>query len=149
MKPDLFIDADISGHIMKPLDDHYRDLIKWLYVEGCLVICRSLHNEYRKAVRESPSLRTLPAIVDRLTRARRLIRYSREELRGFRIKERIVKRLLSNRSDHDYIKIVMMSDRRLALSGDNKLRRDINNFPRYGAQAYRHPGDFDYRDRTC
>ena len=59
-----------------------------------------------------------------------------------------MKTFLSNRSDHDYIKIVMMSDRKLALSGDNKLRRDINDFPRYGARAYRHPGDFDYRQVT-
>lgn len=144
MKPDLFIDSDISGHIAKPPDDHYKDLIRWLNQEGFLVICRSLLNAYVDAVRGSP-LMTLPVIVDRLTRAGRLIRYRKQDLKEFQIKERIVKRLLSNPSDHDYIKIVMMSDRKLALSGDNKLRRDIDNFPRYRARAFAHPREFDYR----
>lgn len=147
MRPDLFIDANVSGHITKPPNDRYRGLIDWLSEEGYLVVCRSLLNEYVDAVRGS-SLWTLPAIVDRLTRAGRLVRFGKRDIRSFRIKERLLKKLLSNRSDHDYIKIVMMSDRNLALSRDNALRRDINDFPRYKARAYKDPGDFDYRGVT-
>lgn len=89
---------------------------------------------------------TLPVIVDQLTRTGRLKWYSKKDLKLFPIKERVVKRLLSNQGDHDYIKIVMMSDRKLALTGDNNLRRDINNFPGYQARAYGHPADVNYRD---
>ena len=149
MKPDLFIDSNISGHIAKPPDDHYRDLIRWLFAEGCLVICRSLRREYCDAVRGSGLGRmTLPVIVGQLTRAGRLKRYSKKDLKRFLIKERVAKRLLSNRADHDYIKIVMMSDRKLALTEDKKLRRDINDFPKYRARGYRHPADFNYRDEV-
>lgn len=145
--PDLFVDANQSSHFCRPMDAHYRDLIEWLWTDGHLVVCQALIVEYSRAVSGSDKQRTLVALVDRLQREGRLRRFGKAELREFRISERMRKKLLSNRSDHDFLKIVLLSDRKLGLSADYKFRRDVNSFPGSGAFVGAHPSDVDYRSR--
>ncbi len=143
MKPDLFVDSNVSGHFAKPVRTDYKTLIEWLHDEGCLVVCPSLIREYHDAVRGSSVPTTLVAIVNRLQRDDRLRRFSKKELQAFPLREHVRRQLRSNRADHDLIKVVMLSDRKLALSKDRKLAQDINDFP--GARCEDAPSKIPYR----
>ncbi len=145
VKPDLFVDSNLSGHFAKPVKPEYRELIRWLNEEGCLVVCQSLIVEYHDAVRGATSPTTLVEIVNRLQREGRLRRFTKDKLREFLIKPSVQRRLCSNRADHDLIKIVLLSDRKLGLSEDRNLARDINTFPGHQAQVASTPSKIDYR----
>lgn len=146
MKPDLFIDSNVSGHFAKLVRADYQALAQWLYDEGCLVVCQSLIGEYVTAIRGSSAPRTLVAITDRLQRDGRLRQVSKEELHAFLIRKPVRRRLRSNRADHDFIKVVLLSDRKLALSEDRKLAHDINDFPGFDAHCGSSPSEIAYRD---
>ena len=141
---DLFVDSNLSDRFCRPVDHAYRALIAWLCREGELLVCQSLINEYTAATSGSSNPTALVVLIGHLQRHGRLKRYTKSELRDFRIKASTRKRLRSNRRDHEYIKIVMLSDRKLGLSNDNKLRYDINNFPGHSASAGAHPSEIDY-----
>ena len=143
--PDLFVDSNLSQYFCRPIDQAYRRLITWLCTEGQLVVCQTLVGEYHDAVRGSDQATALVVLVDRLQKEGRLKFYKRSEVQAFRIKDSRRKRLRSNRRDHDYLKIVLLSDRKLGLSDDKKLRYDINNYPGYAAVAAGHPSAIDYR----
>ena len=145
MKPDLFVDSNVSGHFAKPVRADYKTLIEWLHDEGCLVVCQSLIKEYHAAVQGSPVPTTLVALVNRLHRAGRLRRFTKKELQEFPLPKHVRRRLRSNRADHDLIKVVMRSDRKLALSKDRKLAQDINDFPGFDARCEDAPSKIPYR----
>ena len=145
VKPDLFVDSNLSGHFAKPVKAEYHELIQWLMKEGCLVVCQSLVREYVTAVRGADSDTMLPVIVNRLQRDGRLRRFSKHELQAFRIPPSVQRRLRSNRADHDLIKIVLLSDRKLGLSKDQNLARDINTLPGHQARVARTPSEINYR----
>ena len=145
MKPDLFVDSNVSGHFAKPVRADYKTLIEWLRDEGCLVVCQSLIKEYHDAVQGSQVPTTLVALVNKLQRGGRLRRFSKKELQAFSLREHVRRRLRSNRADHDLIKVVMLSDRKLALSKDRKLAQDINDFPGFDARCEDAPSKMPYR----
>ena len=145
VKPDLFVDSNLSGHFAKPVKPEYRELIRWLNDEGWLVVCKSLIKEYHAAVRGARSQTTLVAVVNRLQRDGRLRRFSKNELQAFRIPPRVQHSLRSNQADHDFIKVVLLSDRKLGLSKDQNLVRDINDFPGHQAHVARTPSEINYR----
>lgn len=144
-RPDLFVDANLSGHFARPVSPEYCRLIQWLREEGWLVVCRSLTVEYHKAVRGSTSPTTLVAIVEKLQRNGRLRSFSKSELRAFHIPTSAKRRLRSNRADHDFIKVILLSDRKLGLSEDRDLAHDINTFPGHHAHVARAPSEIAYR----
>lgn len=146
MKPDLFVDSNVSGHFAKPVRAEYRELIEWLLDKGCLVVCQSLIREYFAATRGSSVPTALVAVVDRLQRDGRLKQFSKQELQAFRLQKRVRQRLRSNRADHDFIKVVLLSNRKLALSEDRNLAHDINEFPGFEAHCGGVPSEIDYRD---
>ena len=143
--PDLFVDSNLSQFFCRPIDQAYKRLITWLCTEGRLVVCQTLVAEYHDAVRGSDRATALVVIVDRLQRDGRLRFFKKGEMQAFRIKANRRKRLRSNRRDHDYLKIVLLSDRKIGLSDDKDLRYDINNYPGYAAVAAGHPSEVDYR----
>lgn len=108
-------------------------------------MCQSLIREYVTAVRGATSQTTLVAIVDRLQRDGRVKRLSKSELRAFRLPTSAKRLLRSNRADHDFIKVVLLSDRKLGVSEDRDLAYDINNFPGHHAHVARAPSKIDYR----
>lgn len=144
LDPDLFVDADRSKYFSRPVDPRYRKLIEWLRSDGQLVVCASLIREYEGAVRGSTSPTTLVALVNHLQRDGRLKRFDRRALNAFRIRKHVEKRLRSGMKDRDHLKIVLLSDRKLGVSGDGNFRRDVNNFPGYSAVVRRHPSEVPY-----
>ena len=142
--PDLFVDADRSGHFSRPVDPAYRKLIDWLRSDGHLVVCQSLLREYHDAVRGSSVPTTLVALVEHLQRLGRLKHFGKGAIEAFRIKKRISRGLRSQQKDRDHMKIVLLSDRKLGISGDIDFCHDVNNYPGYSANVRRHPSEVPY-----
>ena len=142
--PDLFVDADRSGSFCRPVDPAYRKLIAWLRSDGQLVVCQSLIREYHDAVRGSTAPTTLVALLEHLQRHGRLKRFGKSALNAFRITKHIENRLQSEMKDRDHVKIVLLSDRKLGISGDVDFRRDVNNYPGYSAVVRQHPSEVQY-----
>ena len=108
-------------------------------------MCQSLIKEYHAAVQGSTAQNTLVAIVNKLQRDGRLRRFSKKELQAFPLPKSVRRRLRSNRADHELIKVVMLSDRKLALSKDRRLAQDINDFPGFDARCEDAPSKIPYR----
>lgn len=142
--PDIFVDADRSGHFCRPVDPAYRKLIGWLRSDGYLVVCPSLIREYHRAEQATTAPTALLMLVGHLQRHGRLKRFGKEALESFRIKKHVAKRLRSNLEDRDHLKIVLLSDRKLGISGDVNFRHDVNNYPGYSAIVRRHPSEVPY-----
>lgn len=142
--PDLFVDSDRSGHFSRPVDPAYKKLIEWLRSDGHLVVCQSLIREYHDAVRGSTSPTTLVALLNHLQQRGRLKRFGKQELDGFKIRKRIALRLQSGMNDRDHLKTVLLSDRKLGISGDKRFCYDLNRFPGYSAIVRRHPSEVPY-----
>lgn len=142
--PDLFVDSDRSGKFCRPVDPAYKKLIAWLKSDGHLVVCQSLIREYHDAVRGSTAPTTLVALVDHLQRHGRLKRFGKRALKAFRIKKHIERGLRSEMKDRDHLKIVLLSDRKLGISGDVEFCRDVNSYPGYAAVVRRHPSEVQF-----
>lgn len=143
--PDLFVDSNLSGHFCRPIDKAYENLIQWLLAEGQLIVCPSLIREYHDAVRGSDRPTSLVVLIGYLQREGRLKQCTNRELSSFVIPKHRRKRLLSNRRDHDFLKVILLSDRKLGLSEDRNLRRDVNGYPGYTACVGAHPSEVEYR----
>lgn len=142
--PDFFVDADRSKHFCRPIDSAYKRLIEWLRSDGYLVVCPSLINEYHKAEQATTAPTALLMLVGHLQRHGRLKRFGKKALGAFRIKKHITRRLRSNPKDRDHLKIVLLSDRKLGISGDVNFCHDVNNYPGHLAIVRPHPSQVPY-----
>lgn len=145
MPKDVFVDNNVSKNFCNPLDQHYKDFIKWLVEEGYLVVTNKILTEYVSSTGASSSRTNIVAIIGQLTKHGRLIKFTTQQLRGFGIKKHVKKGLRSNPKDHVHLKAVLLSDRKLALSLDDNFRYDVNSFPGHGAVAKERPEELAYR----
>jgi len=141
---DIFVDNCASRNFANPSDSHYKQFFRWLFDEGVLVVSRNLLNEYGRSC-GSYTGTNISALVNNLTREGRLIVFKKTQLNAFVIKKHVKRQLMSNSADHIHIKVVMLSHRRLAITEDKPLIRDINWFPGYAARAVDRPEKIDYR----
>lgn len=145
MPKDIFVDTTVAKTFCNPVDQHYKDFIKWLLREGCLVVTNKILGEYVGASGASPSETNIVVIIAQLTRDGRLLKFTKQQLDEFRFTTRTERRLRCNRKDHPHVKAVLLSERKLAVSLDDNFRYDVNNFPGYRAVARRRPEELDYR----
>lgn len=144
MSKDILVDNSVSKYFCNPIDAHYKDFIKWLFDEGHLVVTQKLITEYHSTTSGSSSATNLVVIVSKLTAEGRLRKFSKLELNAFRMPNPVKKKLRSNAEDWDSIKAVMLSDRKFALSLDNNLVYDINNYSGFTARASMQPQGLPY-----
>ena len=86
-------------------------------------------------------------IIDIFTKQGRLNKISNRDIKNFQrkyFKRHIVRRFSSNPPDWEHIPVVMLSDRKYALSRDAGFRNDVNNFPGFSALAAKRPQDIPY-----
>lgn len=145
MTRDIFVDNTVAKNFCNPVDQNYKDFIKWLYEEGYLVVTNKILSEYVSSTGGSPSSTNIVVIIARLTRDGRLIKFSKQQLEDLKFAKRIENRLRSNQKDHPHIKAVLLSSRKLALSLDENFRHDVNNIPGYQATAKERPQDINYK----
>ena len=123
---DVFFDTNLSSNLINPVAKEYKDFLNWLFDVGALVMTNKLEVEYGRGDQN------LIVVIHKLTIEGRLNRINNRALSSYSFPKRIERRLLSNNADRVHIKCVILSNRKMAIVGDNKLQRDINNLPRIG-----------------
>ncbi len=160
MKRDIFIDANIASNFANPADPNYKELIAWLNDNhdipdgqeddrAYLVVSNKLMGEYCRSFRDSFLTNAMPMIVNRLTIDGRLVNISNTEIRKFKTAEfvpRVVHHMQSNAEDREHIPVVLLSERKFALTNDGDFAHDLGLFPRYGAMVSNRPEQIPYQE---
>lgn len=158
MRKDIFIDNNIAKNFSYPHDSEYKKLLKWLLdynVEDILnknnyahlVVSHKLIAEYNRTSRDAKSNTSIPIILSKLQKDGRLFFVKNEEIISFQneyLKKNVLKKLKSNKEDHAHIAIVLLSDRKYALTYDNNLTFDLENFPSFTVLVKKRPEEIPY-----
>ncbi len=156
MKKDIFIDNNVAKNFSNPLDDEYKKLIAWLMKydpekndeNAYLVVSNKLMGEYLRTSSLALSSTSVPIIIDKMTREGRLFKIENREIKAFQQKhftKQCIKKLRSNRDDHDHIPVVVLSYRKYALSLDNDFIYDLTHFPGFQVKAEKRPEQLPYQ----
>jgi predicted nucleic acid-binding protein len=157
MKKDIFIDNNIaSQYFSNPTKEEYKDLVEWLLTrnrneenDAYLVVSPYLLREYHESNRNANSRTNIIKIIEELTKQERLVLFSKKHIEGFQQKyfsNKVLKKLLSNAQDRNHIPVVLMSDRKMALSEDNNFIHDLNQIKEFTAIIAKRPEELAYKD---
>jgi hypothetical protein len=148
MKTDIFIDNNIAKNFSNPMDGEYKKLIRWLMVGNAyLVVSNKLLAEYGRTASYTTSGANIFIIIDTLTRSGRLIKITNAEIKEFQrqhFTKKVTKNLRSNREDHEHIPVVLLSQRKYALSLDDDFIYDLVHFPGFSVKAVKRPENLPY-----
>jgi hypothetical protein len=78
-----------------------------------------------------------------------LINFSKKEIEAFQKKyfsNKVSKKLLSNAQDRNHIPIVLMSDRKMALTEDNNFKHDLDQIKEFTTITAKRPEELAYKD---
>ncbi|HAY3563130.1 TPA: hypothetical protein JRW62_002132 [Elizabethkingia meningoseptica] len=160
---DIFIDNNVAKNFATPVDPHYKNLIEWInefdkeLVEkhpdkkrefAHLVVSQKLLAEYLSSSRDCSKPSAIPAIVNRLTIEGRILKKTKKEIEDFQSKyftKTISKSLHSNTEDHVHIVCVLLSNRKLCLTYDENLTKDLSNFPKHTVIISERPEKLNYK----
>jgi hypothetical protein len=156
-KKDIFIDNNIAKNFSNPLDPEYKKLICWLMKfdanpKNCdqnayLVVSQKLLAEYIRTIGHAASGTAIPAIINQFTREGRLHKISNDQIKDFKkqyFTKKQEKRFTSNQEDREHIPVVLLSDRKYALTLDEKFTEDLLNFPSFIVMVGKKPTDIPY-----
>ena len=160
---DIFIDNNVAKNFATPLDKHYKDLIAWINEfdadiadDLCpekndyayLIVSQKLLVEYLKSSKDCSKPNAIPSLINKLTQQGRLIKKTKAEISDFQSKnfsKKIIKNLLSNVEDHCHLVTVLLSERKLCLTYDENLSKDLKNFPGYVVNVEKRPEKLNYK----
>lgn len=143
---DIFIDNCIASRFTTPKDPKFKQLIAWLIhsdkknteKNAFLVVSNKLLAEYNRTNSHADGGTNIIVIIEILKREGRIIKISNEAIKNFKrqnFKKRIIRNLQSNPEDRDHIPVVLLSDRKMALTQDENLTADLNGFPGFTVQV--------------
>ncbi|OQX04250.1 MAG: hypothetical protein BWK80_54010 [Desulfobacteraceae bacterium IS3] len=155
MRKDIFIDNNITKNFANPLDPEYKKLIQWLMAfnpndagkNAYLIISSKLIAEYMRTSGSASSLTNITVIISKMTKEGRLVKISNDELKDFKrkyFKKKVVRNFTCNKEDQDHIPVVLLSDRKYALSLDDKFINDLINFPCFTVLTAKRPENLPY-----
>jgi hypothetical protein len=158
MKKDIFIDNNIASRFKNPADPEYIKLRDWLVLyreikEGeedtnaHLVVSNKLLNEYSRSNQNIKDGQNIIAIIGLLQKKGRLIFVKNQAIKDFQqehFTKKIESKLSCNQEDRDHIPVVLLSDRKYALSIDDAFVNDLLNFPKFQALACKRPEEMPY-----
>jgi hypothetical protein len=155
MRKDIFIDNNIAKNFANPLDPEYKKLIQWLMAfnsddvtkNAYLMVSNKLIAEYQRTAGLAYSATNITVIISQMTREGRLVKISNQAIREFKreyFTKKVKRNLSCNREDRDHIPVVLLSDRKYALSLDNNFIYDLINFPGFVVLATKRPEDLPY-----
>lgn len=159
MKHDIFIDNNIACKFANPADPEYKKLIAWLIdnhsiAEGeeddraFLVVSQKLVAEYFRSCGDSPGSTSIPVIIGKLTIEGRLVSISKAQIQEFKnehFTKKLERHFRSNNEDRDHIPIVLLSDRKYALTYDANFTYDLEHFPGYDVLVKKRPEELPYK----
>lgn len=158
MKKDIFIDNNIASRFKNPADPEYIKLRDWLVLyreikeneedtNAHLVVSNKLLNEYSRSNQNIKDGQNIILIIARLQRQGRLIKIDNQAIKDFQqehFTKKIQKKLSCNEEDREHIPIVLLSNRKYALSIDDAFVTDLLNFPGFKALACKRPEEMPY-----
>jgi len=139
---DIFVDTCTAQQFCNPMNEAYKSLLLWIKQDGYLVYTNKLLQEIGQGNQN------LLALLAQLIKEGRANKISNEALRQIEFSKKQKGNFLSNGKDWDHIKTVILSNRKLAISGDAYLISDINGLPKYNKiqpSAYDCPSKCPYR----
>ena len=156
MTQDIFIDNNIAKNFSNPMDPEYIKLIQWLLknnpnnarINAYLVVSNKLLGEYYRTAASAASDTSIPVIIDRLTREGRLVMVQNNQIKAFQqqhFNKKVKKNLRSNSADHDHIPVVLLSERKYALSLDDNFIYDLKHFPGFTVLVEKRPENLPYQ----
>ena len=156
MRRDIFIDNNVAKNFSNPLDPHYKGLVKWLFefdetnppANAHLAVSKKLLAEYSRTSGQSPSGTNIVVIVGTMQRQGRLFTVSNSQIREFKrqyFTKRVVRNMQCNAEDRDHIPVVLLSDRKYAISRDRKFVQDLVAFPGFSVRVVGRPQDIAYK----
>ncbi len=157
MKKDIFIDNNIACRFSNPMDPNMIELVSWLMDNrgdhsnhAFLAVSKKLLEEYLSSCRGggNASSTSMPMIVDRLGREGRLSFISKKKIDRFKemyYTKRVVNHFLSNAEDREHIPVVLLSDRKFALTKDRNFAADLMRFPGFSPVVSGRPEDIPYK----
>ena len=154
MKKDICIDNNIACRFANPMDPEMKKLINWIMKneEGSddnaiLVVSDKLLHEYMASSQGTYGSTSIPMIVSKLTKEGRLLKISNAEIKEFQrtyFKKKVEKALRSNQEDRNHIPVVLLSDRKFALTNDEKFTYDLEHFPGFQVLVSSRPENLPY-----
>ena len=141
MRKDIFLDSNIVKNFSNPLDIEYKKLFQWISTIGYLVVSQKLLVEYGR------TNQNLSVLVNKLLAEGRLIKFESKDMNAIRFDKKTLKSLKSNVEDRNHLKVILLSDRKIAIIIDKKFRDDVNGFPKYNGikpQAVARPEEIKY-----
>jgi hypothetical protein len=158
MKKDIFIDNNIASRFKNPADPEYIKLRDWLVLyreieEGeedtnaHLVVSNKLLNEYSRSNQNIKDGQNIIAIIGLLQKKGRLIFVKNQAIKDFQqehFTKKTLRQLSCNQEDREHIPVVLLSNRKYALSIDDAFVNDILKFPKFQALACKRPEEMPY-----
>lgn len=155
MRKDIFIDNNITKNFANPLDLEYKKLIKWLITfnantptkNAYLMVSNKLIAEYQRTTGLAHSTTNIIVIINQMTREGRLVKISNQEIKTFQkkyFKKKVQGKLTCNKEDWEHIPVVLLSERKYALSLDDGFINDLVNFPGFVVLAAKRPENLPY-----
>jgi len=160
MKRDIFIDTNVANKFANPQDIEYLRLTKWLLkfnsddVENKeqyahLVVSRKLLMEYYRSSLGAASSTAIPIIINKLQQQGRLVLISNQQIKEFKQKyytKATERGFRCNSEDREHIPVVLLSDRKYALSYDENLIHDLETFPGFTVLVKKRPEEIPYEN---
>ena len=157
MKKDIFIDNNIaSRYFSNPIDAEHSKLVDWLRTfnededtDAYLLISPYLMREYHESNRNATSTTNIVQIISDLTKQERLVNFTKKEIEAFQnqyYSKKVMKRLLSNNKDRNHIPVVLLSDRKMALSEDDNFLHDLYEFSGFEPVTAKRPENLNYKE---
>ena len=158
MKKDLFIDNNIASKFSNPQDKEYIKLTEWLLDFNSndsgnkdnyahLIVSKKLLAEYFRSAQSAKGNTSIPIIVNKLLSEGRLIIITNQQIKDFKnqfYSKAVERKLRSNNEDREHIPLVLLSDRKYALSYDENFIYDIKNFSGFIVKVEKRPENLPY-----
>lgn len=159
MKKDIFIDNNIASRFKNPADPEYIKLRDWLVLyreikngeedtNAHLVVSNKLLHEYSRSNQNIKDGQNIILIIGRLQRQGRLIKIDNQAIKDFQqehFTKKTEKKLSCNQEDREHIPVVLLSNRKYALSIDDAFVKDLLNFPGFKVLACKRPEEMPYQ----
>jgi hypothetical protein len=142
---DVFVDTNLAKNFCNPVDPELKEFIRWLFYQGALVVSNKIIAEYDDSCRGATSRSSILVIIAHQTRKNRLAKISNAQLKAVPFSKAELRVIRCNRKDHHHLKAVLLSRRKMALTGDKDFTYDVKNLPCIRGFAARRPQDLPYR----
>jgi lipid II:glycine glycyltransferase (peptidoglycan interpeptide bridge formation enzyme) len=157
MKKDIFIDNNIaSKYFSTPTDEEYKKLIDWLGThnkdeenDAYLVVSPYLIREYNESNRNARSETNILNILIQLTKQGRLVHFTKKDIEAFQARyfsNKVLKKLRTkDTKDRNHIPAILMSDRKMLLSEEDKFIEDLYEFSGFNPITAKRPERLPYK----